>query len=163
MLNEIIQSFLLWVVFKISLASLITSFLVWSEVKVTQLCPTLCHPMDCRVHGILQATILEWVAVPFSRGSSQPRNQTQVSHIAGWIFTSWATRGAKNTGMGSLSLLQQICWPKNRTRVSCLASGFFRRERLPTPVCRPGEFHALYSPWSLKESDRTEQLPLSLF
>jgi len=45
-------------------------------------------PMDYTVHGILQARILEWVAVPFSRGSSQPRDQTQVSHIAGGFFTS---------------------------------------------------------------------------
>ena len=44
---------------------------------------TLCDPKDCTVHGILQARILEWVAFPFSRGSSQPRDQTQVSHIAG--------------------------------------------------------------------------------
>ena len=43
-------------------------------------------------HGILQARILEWVAVPFYRGSSQPRDQTQVSRIAGRFFTSWATR-----------------------------------------------------------------------
>ena len=52
--------------------------------------------------------ILEWVAYPFSRGSSQPRDQTQVSHISGRFFTSWVTREAKNTGVGSLSLLQQI-------------------------------------------------------
>ena len=44
------------------------------KVKVAQLCPTLCHPMDYTVHGILQARILEWVAFPFSRGSSQPRD-----------------------------------------------------------------------------------------
>ena len=44
------------------------------KVKVAQLCPTLCDPMDCIVHGILQARILEWVAFPFSRGSSQPRD-----------------------------------------------------------------------------------------
>ena len=44
-----------------------------SEVKVTQLCPTLCDPMDYTFHGILQARILEWVAFPFSRGSFQPR------------------------------------------------------------------------------------------
>ena len=48
-------------------------------------------PMDYTVHGILKATILEWVAFPFSRGSSQLRDQTQVSHIAGGFFTSWAT------------------------------------------------------------------------
>ena len=58
------------------------------KVKVTQSCLTLCDPMDYKVHGILQARILEWVAIPFSRGSSQPRNQTQVSCIAGGFFTS---------------------------------------------------------------------------
>ena len=60
-------------------------------VKATQYCATLCDPMDHRVHGILQARILEWVAFPFSRGSSQPRDWTQVSCIAGRFFTSWAT------------------------------------------------------------------------
>ena len=66
----------------------------WNEVKVTQSCPTLCDPVDCTVHGILQARILEWVAIRSCRGSSQPRDQTQVSHIAGRFFTSWATREA---------------------------------------------------------------------
>ena len=69
--------------------------LSWREgVKVTQSCPTLCNPMDYALHGILQARILEWVAFPFSRGSSQPRDQTQVSCTAGGFFTSWATREA---------------------------------------------------------------------
>ena len=58
------------------------------KVKVTQSCPTLCDPMDYIAHGILQARILKWVAVPFSRGSSQPRDRTQVFHIAGGFFTS---------------------------------------------------------------------------
>ena len=58
------------------------------KVKVAQLCPTLCNPMDYTVHGILQARILEWVAFPFSRGSYQPRDRNQVSHIAGRFFTS---------------------------------------------------------------------------
>ena len=58
------------------------------KVKVTRSCPTLCDPMDYAVHGILQAIILEWVAFPFSRRSSQPRDQTQVSRIAGGFFTS---------------------------------------------------------------------------
>ena len=58
------------------------------KVKVAQLCPTLCDPTDYTVRGILQARILEWVAFPFSRGSSQPRDQTQVSHIAGGFFTN---------------------------------------------------------------------------
>ena len=61
-------------------------------VKVAQSCLTLCNPMDYTVHRILQARILEWVAFPFSRGSSQPRDQTQVSYIAGRFITSWATR-----------------------------------------------------------------------
>ena len=66
-------------------------------MKVAQSCPTLCNPMDCSlagssVNGILQATILQWVAVPFFRGSSWPRDQTQVSSIAGRFFTVWATR-----------------------------------------------------------------------
>ena len=50
--------------------------------KVTQSCPVLCNPMDYTVHGILQARILEWVAFPFSRGSSQPRDRSQVLCIA---------------------------------------------------------------------------------
>ena len=67
------------------------------KLKVAQSCPTLCNPMDNRVHGILQARILEWVTVPFSRGSSQPRDQSQVCHIAGGFFTSWATNAPQNS------------------------------------------------------------------
>ena len=77
-------------------------------VKVAQSCPTLCDPMDYTVCGILQARILEWVAFPFSRQSSQPRDQTQISRVEGRFFTSWATGKPKNIGVGSLSLLQQI-------------------------------------------------------
>ena len=71
-----------------------------SESEVAQLCPTLCNPMDCSqsgssVHGIFQARVLEWVAIAFSRGSSQPRDRTQVSRTAGRRFTIWATREAK--------------------------------------------------------------------
>ena len=58
------------------------------KVKVTQLCPTLCKPMDYTVHGIVQARIMDWVAFPFSGGSSQPRDRTQVSHFVGGFFTS---------------------------------------------------------------------------
>ena len=57
-----------------------------------KLCPTLCDPMDYTVHGILQARILEWVTFPFSRGSSQPRDQNPGLPIIGGFFTSWATR-----------------------------------------------------------------------
>ena len=58
------------------------------KVQISQSCPTLCDPVGYTVHGILQARILEWVAFPFSRGSSQPRDQIQVSHITGGFFTS---------------------------------------------------------------------------
>ena len=64
------------------------------KVKGTQLCPTLCNPIDYIFSGILQARILEWVAFPFFRGSSQSRNQTQVSCITGGSFTNGATREA---------------------------------------------------------------------
>ena len=71
---------------------------IWrSEVKSLQLCPTLCNPMDrslpgSYIHGIFQARILEWVAISFSRGSFQPRDQTQVSCTVGRLFTIWTTR-----------------------------------------------------------------------
>ena len=73
----------------------ISNYTIKSEVA--QLCPTLCHPMDCSlphssVHGILQTRLLEWVAISFSSGSSWPRDQTWVSHIAGRHFTLWPTR-----------------------------------------------------------------------
>ena len=58
------------------------------KVKVAQSCLTLCDPMDATAHGILQARILEWVAFLFARGSSQPRDRTQVTRIAGGFFTS---------------------------------------------------------------------------
>ena len=67
------------------------------KVLVAQLCSTLGDPLDCNlpgssVHAILQARILEWVAIPFSGGHFQPRNQTQVSRIADRLFTVWATK-----------------------------------------------------------------------
>ena len=68
-------------------------------VSITQSCPTLCGSMDysppgSSIHGILQARILEWVAIPFCRGSSWPRDRTQVSCIGVRFFTIWATREA---------------------------------------------------------------------
>ena len=66
--------------------------------SVTQLCPTLCAPMDCvahqtplSVHGIFQARMLEWVAISFSRGSSRPRGQTYISCIGRQVLYHWAT------------------------------------------------------------------------
>ena len=84
---------------------------------VAQLCSTLCYPMDCSqpgsyVHEILQAIILERVAILFSRGSSQSRDQTWVSCIAGRFFIIWATREALSMHVPSLfffSLLKLFC------------------------------------------------------
>ena len=63
-------------------------------MKVTQLCPPLCYPMDYTVHGILQDRILEWVAISFFRGSSWPRDWNQVSRIAGGFFYQLSQQGS---------------------------------------------------------------------
>ena len=86
---------------------------VKAEMLVAQSCPALFNPMDCSppgssVHGTLQARILEWVAIPFCRGSSQPRDQTQVSCIAGGFFTIWATKEAPVRGWGPIKLVGYI-------------------------------------------------------
>ena len=89
-------------------------FIPWLKwVEVAQSHSTLCHPMDYTVHGNLQARILEWVAFPFSRGSSQPRDRTQASLITGRFFTSWATWETQES------------WPRHQTKVSCIAGRFF--------------------------------------
>ena len=77
-------------------------------VLVTQSCTALYHPMDysllpgSSVHGILQARILEWVAILFSRGFCWPRDQTQVANIAGRVCTIWATREAHDHDLSGL-------------------------------------------------------------
>ena len=89
------------------------------KVKVAQSCPTLCDPMDYTVHAILQARILEWVAFPFFRGSFQPRDQNPgLPHCKQILFFLFFLQAdslpaepqgkPKNTGVGNLSLLQQI-------------------------------------------------------
>ena len=80
----------------------------------------------CTVHGILQARILEWVAFPFSRGSSQPRDWTQVSSIASRSFTIWATREAQEHWSGwPIPSPADLPDPGLLTGVSCIAGGFF--------------------------------------
>ena len=64
------------------------------KVKVAQACSPLCDPMDYTVHGMLQARILEWVAFPFTRGSSQPRDQAQASHNCRWILYQLSHKGS---------------------------------------------------------------------
>ena len=82
----------------ISIVSLIPNGTRKAKVKSlsrVQLCDPVDHSLPgFSVHGILQARILEWVAISFSRGSSQPRDQTRIPHIAGRCFTVWATREA---------------------------------------------------------------------
>ena len=95
--------------------TLIRRFLFESEwrIEVTQLCPTLCDPMDCSlpgssVHGIFQAIVLEWIAISFSRGSSQPRDRTQVSHIVDRCFTVWATMAVTLKGKWKCKSLSHV-------------------------------------------------------
>ena len=130
------------------------------ESEVAQSCPTLCDPVDCSppgssVHGILQARILEWVAISFSKGSSRHRNQTQVSRIASRCFNLWATREAQSEVAQScptlwdpmdysppgssvhgifqarilewvtISFSRESSWPRDRTRVSRIAGRHF--------------------------------------
>ena len=82
--------------------------LVSEWVKVAQSCPTLCNPVDYTVLGILQARILEWETFPFSSRSSQPRDQTQVSRIAGGFFTGWAIREAEPPGKSQYCLVLNL-------------------------------------------------------
>ena len=110
-------------------------------VLVTQLCPTLCDPMNysplgSSVHEILQARILEWVTISFSRGSSRPKDWMQVSCNAGRFFTIWANRGAqknKNLSMSVTGILEWVAMPslrgssqpRDQTQVSRTAGRFF--------------------------------------
>ena len=86
------------------------------HAKSLQLCLTLCDPIDCglpgsSVHGILQARVLEWIDMPSSRGSSQPRDQTHigyVSSIVGWFFTTSTTWEAPTSLFNSVQLLSHV-------------------------------------------------------
>ena len=95
-----VLSFVLVLAFNLPYFTFCRFFFKWEfiffllKVKVAHLCPTLCNPMDCIVPGIVQARLLKWVAFSFSRASSQPRDWTQVYHIVGRSFPSWATREA---------------------------------------------------------------------
>ena len=112
----------------------------WSEVKwseVAQSFPTLCDLMDCSlprssIHGNFQARVLEWVAISFSRGSSQPRDQTLVSRIVGRRFTVWATRKVirwviravqksmclELLSLSSVSVIKSLCFPWESDSIS---------------------------------------------
>ena len=126
---------------------------MWKS-EVAQSCPTLCKPMDCSqpgssIHGIFQARVLECVAMPFCRGSFQPRDQPWVSRISGRHFTIWATREAP-----VLYLSTRLYWASHvaqqyRIHLPCGRLGFSlwvgkipcRRKWQPTPVFLPGKSH----------------------
>ena len=126
--------------------------------KVAQLCLTLCDPMDCTVHGILQARILEWVAFPFSRGSSQPRDQTQVSLSAGRFFTSWATGEPYELDLLLLSHVScvRLCGPTDGSPPDFTVPGILQARTL--------EWVAIYfsSAWKVKSESEVSQSCLTL-
>ena len=136
-------------------------------MKVTQWCPAFWDPMDCSppgssVHWILQARILEWVAMPFSRGSSQLRDWTHVSHIAGRFFYHLSDQGSLEvskspdsgfdtpcpfSGVSLVALtvrtlpeMQEVQFDPWVGKIPC------RRARQRTPVFSPGESHGRPSP-----------------
>ena len=157
-------------------------------VLVTELYLTLCDPMDCSppgssIHGTLQVRILEWVAIPFSRGSSWPRDQTLVSCIAGRCFTTWTTREApiiiSCMAPHSSTLAWKIPWMEEPGRLQSIGSlrvrhdwatslslstfMHWRRKWQPTPVFLPGESQGQGSLvgcrlWGRTESDTTEAI-----
>ena len=102
---------------------------LWSEsfsrVTFMQKVVTLCNPIDYAVHGILQARILEWVAFPFSSGSSQPRDQIQVFGIAGGFFTSCATGKPKLDAvlLAQQSLLSSKIFPYDSDVITSKSPG----------------------------------------
>ena len=96
------------------------------KVKVTQARPALCNPMDHTICGILQARILEWVAFPFSRGSSQPRGQNQISSIADRFFYQLSHREAQEYWSGQpFPSPVDIPDPGIEPGVSFITGGFF--------------------------------------
>ena len=114
------------------------------KMKVAQSCPTFCGPTDYRSHGILPARILKWVAFPFSRGSSQPRDRIQVSHIAVDSLTAELQGKPKNTGMGSLSLFWGSSQPRNQTGVSCICRWIlYQLSYEESPIAYQGRVNAL--------------------
>ena len=161
------------------------------SVLLTQLCLTLCEPMDCSppgscVHGILQARVLEWIAISFSRGSSPPRDWYWVSCIANRVFTIWFTEeSSRNRFTERQYLLTENVYGfpylQSHSQVALViknltaSAGDMRdmssipgsgrssggRHGNPTPVSLPGESYeqrilAGYSPWCCKELDMTE-------
>ena len=115
------------------------------KVNVTQSHPTVCDPMDYRVHGILQARILKWVVFPSSRGSFQPRDWIEVSHNADRFFTSWATREAPTSNI-CLSKHPPLVQTKWETFIKSLQS----ESKTAYNVCVVQSVHELWSTLGIK-------------
>ena len=134
------------------------------ESEVAQSHLTFCNPMDCSlpgssVHGIFQAWVLQWVAISFSRGSSWPRDQTQVSHIAGRCFTIWVTRDAPDGK-------ESACNTRDQDSIPVLGRSLGGGQGNPLQYSCPEKPHGQrnlvgYSPWGLKELDTTDWLCLN--
>ena len=128
-------------------------------VKVKS-CPTLCDPVECSlpcssVHGILQARILEWVAISFSRGSSRPRDSTWVSHIAGRRFNLWATREAPFLLYRSL-LIIEVYWNTEWSRAKTnrvLPRKCTGHNKHPLPTTQEKTLCMDITRWSTPKSD----------
>ena len=137
-------------------------------MKGAQSCPRLCNHMDCSppgssVHGILQARILEWVTISFCRGSSQRRDHTWISCLAGGFFTVWATRAAlliRSSRAGFLTLQNLMpddlrwSWCNNKrnkvhNKCNALESSQKHATPPPTPVCGKIVSHET-GPWCQK-------------
>ena len=152
-------------------------------LKSAQSCPTLCDALDCSppgfsVYEILQAGILEWVAIPFSREFSRPREWTQVSCIADRFFSIWTTREACYIIFPCLSLhlatdrwgfpsgsnsKASVCNAEDLGSIPGLGRSPGEGKWQSTPVFLPGKFHGPrslvgYRPWGRKEWDTTERL-----
>ena len=125
--------------------SLLNTLSEWVS-EVAQSCPTLCDPVDCSppgssVHGILQARILEWVAISFSRGSSHPRDRTHVSELQADALTS---EPSGKPLMNTLRVTKSKVWENgsgSSTALSLLADETWWRPRFLT-LCRDVRTHA---------------------
>ena len=135
-----------------------------SKVKVTQPCPTLCHPMDNIVHGILQARILEWVAVPFFRGSSQPRDRTNpgLPHCR-WILYQLSQQGSPRIlEWVAVPFSRGYSWPRNRTRSPALQADSTAELPNQPKSHRKKEQHPSYANVDSRQVPKTPFFPVKL-